>query len=65
MTTNPLTINQYVALPTQHVAKENTVLFPIGDDRLSENKKTELWEGFETMKNKKSGLENMKSSTKC
>lgn len=61
----------YIALLSQHINKENNVLFPIGDDRLTEKKKAELWEGFETIEKQKIGvgkheafhkmLENLKS----
>ena len=45
----------YIALLSQHIDKENNVLFPIGDNRLSEKKKAELWEGFETIEKQKIG----------
>jgi hemerythrin-like domain-containing protein len=45
----------YIALLRQHIDKENNVLFPIGDNRLSEKKKEELWEGFETIETQKIG----------
>jgi hemerythrin-like domain-containing protein len=46
----------YIALLRQHIDKENNVLFPIGDSRLSEGKKEELWEGFETIEKQKIGV---------
>ena len=46
----------YIALLSQHIDKENNVLFPIGDNRLSEKKKAELWEGFETIEKQKIGV---------
>jgi hemerythrin-like domain-containing protein len=46
----------YIALLSQHIDKENNVLFPIGDNRLSEEKKAELWEGFETIETQKIGV---------
>ncbi|MBW2198795.1 MAG: hemerythrin domain-containing protein [Deltaproteobacteria bacterium] len=46
----------YIALLRQHIDKENNVLFPIGDNRLSEEKKAELWEGFETIEKQKIGV---------
>lgn len=46
----------YIALLSQHIDKENNVLFPIGDNRLSEKKKAELWEGFETLEKEKIGV---------
>jgi hemerythrin-like domain-containing protein len=45
----------YIALLRQHIDKENNVLFPMGDNRLSEKKKEELWEGFETIETQKIG----------
>jgi hemerythrin-like domain-containing protein len=45
----------YITLLRQHIEKENNVLFPIGDNRLSEKKKAELWEGFETIETQKIG----------
>jgi hemerythrin-like domain-containing protein len=45
----------YIALLRQHIDKENNVLFPMGDNRLSEKKKAELWEGFETIETQKIG----------
>ena len=46
----------YITLLRQHIDKENNVLFPIGDNRLSEKKKEELWEGFETIERQKIGV---------
>ena len=45
----------YISLLRQHIDKENNVLFPIGDNRLSEKKQEELWEGFETIETQKIG----------
>jgi hemerythrin-like domain-containing protein len=45
----------YIALLRQHIDKENNVLFPIGDNRLSEKTKAQLWEGFETIETQKIG----------
>ena len=45
----------YITLLRQHIDKENNVLFPIGDNRLSEKKQEELWEGFETIETQKIG----------
>jgi len=42
-------INEYVALLTQHIAKENTVLFPMADAKLDSNKDAELFEAFEQL----------------
>ena len=45
----------YIALLNQHIDKENNVLFVLADKHLSEDKKTELWEGFETIETQKIG----------
>jgi hemerythrin-like domain-containing protein len=37
----------YIALLTQHITKEDSVLFPMGDQVLSPQKQKELEEGFE------------------
>ena len=51
-----LIINEYVALLTQHVAKENTVLFPMADAKLDSNKDTELFEAFEQLERERIGV---------
>lgn len=43
----PLVINEYVALLTQHIAKENTVLFLMADAKLGSKKDDALFEAFE------------------
>jgi len=45
----------YIVLLTQHIDKENNVLFPMADRHLSSEKKGELWEGFETIEEEKIG----------
>jgi hemerythrin-like domain-containing protein len=39
----------YIRLLTEHIKKENTVLFPIADKELSEEMQTELFKKFETL----------------
>ena len=45
----------YIVLLNQHIDKENKVLFPIADRHLSSEKKSVLWEGFETIETQKIG----------
>ncbi len=45
----------YIVLLTQHIDKENHVLFPMADRHLSSEKQGELWEGFETIEREKIG----------
>ena len=45
----------YIALLSQHIDKENNVLFPMADRHLSSEKQAELWEGFETIETEKIG----------
>lgn len=40
--------NAYIKLLRNHIEKENTVLFPMGDARLSQEKQNELLNNFET-----------------
>lgn len=51
-----LIINEYVTLLTQHIAKENTVLFPMADAKLDSNKDTELFEAFEQLERERIGV---------
>jgi len=51
-----LIINEYVALLTQHIAKENTVLFPMADAKLDSNKDTEIFEAFEQLERERIGV---------
>jgi hemerythrin-like domain-containing protein len=48
--------NEYVALLTQHIEKENTILFPMADGKLNSNKDTELFEAFEQLERERIGL---------
>jgi len=50
-----LIVNEYVALMTQHIAKENTVLFPMADAKLDLNKDTELLGAFERLERERIG----------
>jgi len=45
----------YIVLLTQHIDKENNVLFPMADRHLSREKQAELWDGFETIEKEKIG----------
>jgi hemerythrin-like domain-containing protein len=45
----------YVALLTQHIQKENNILFPMGDKVLAGEKQAELLEGFEDLERLKIG----------
>ncbi len=45
----------YVALLTQHIDKENNVLFPWGKRVLSEKQKEQLFEAFERLKHERIG----------
>ncbi len=51
-----LVINEYVALLTQHIAKENTVLFPMADAKLDPEKDNELSEAFEQLERERIGV---------
>jgi hemerythrin-like domain-containing protein len=41
------TIRNYIELLTQHIQRENNVLFQLADDHLSEDQQTALYETFE------------------
>lgn len=45
----------YIALLTQHINKENNILFPMGDRVVSREKQEELVEAFETLEREKIG----------
>jgi hemerythrin-like domain-containing protein len=45
----------YIALLTQHINKENNILFPMGDRVISREKQGELAEAFETLEREKIG----------
>ena len=47
--------NIYIALLKQHIEKEDTVLYPMGDARLSEAKNKELLTGFDKIENERIG----------
>jgi hemerythrin-like domain-containing protein len=51
-----VTANEYIALLTQHIVKENTVLFPMADARLNSDKDTELFEAFEQLEQNRIGI---------
>ncbi len=40
-------VQDYIALLTDHIEKENNILFAMADDRLSEEAQDELFDGFE------------------
>ncbi|MFZ0450391.1 MAG: hemerythrin domain-containing protein [Desulfatiglandaceae bacterium] len=50
-----LIINEYVALLTQHIEKENNVLFAMADAKLDSHKDTELFEAFEQLERERIG----------
>ena len=45
----------YISLLTQHIQKENNILFPMGDRVLSKEKQEKLVEGFEELERVKIG----------
>lgn len=45
----------YIALLTQHIMKENNVLFPMADMHLTDKQQAELEKGFETVEQEKIG----------
>jgi len=49
-------ISDYVMLLTQHIAKENTILFPMADAKLDSNKDNELFEAFEQLERERIGV---------
>lgn len=48
--------HDYISLLTGHIIKENNILFVIADDRLSEKKQDELFEGFEKIEEERIGI---------
>jgi hemerythrin-like domain-containing protein len=48
--------NQYTTLLTEHITKENTILFPMADTRLDSDKDTELFEAFEQLEQDRIGI---------
>lgn len=51
-----LIINEYVALLTQHIDKENAILFPMADAKLDSNKDNEILEAFEQLERERIGF---------
>jgi hemerythrin-like domain-containing protein len=50
-----LTTSEYVTLLTQHIEKENDVLFAMADAKLDAAKDAELFEAFEQLENERIG----------
>jgi hemerythrin-like domain-containing protein len=48
--------NQYVALLTDHIAKENNVLFKMADERLDGSQDERLFEAFEQLERDRIGV---------
>lgn len=46
----------YIALLTQHIEKEDNILYPIADQRLSKEKEEELLEEFEIVEQERVGI---------
>jgi len=46
----------YINLLTQHIEKENGVLFPLAEKHLSKQTQEKLWEGFEMIETQKIGV---------
>ncbi len=46
----------YIALLTEHIDKEDNVLYPMADERLSPGKQLELMDGFEKVEREKIGI---------
>jgi hemerythrin-like domain-containing protein len=51
-----LTANEYAALMTLHIDKENTVLFPMADTKLDSDKDISLFEAFERLERERIGV---------
>jgi len=47
--------NKYIALLKQHIDKEDTVLYPMGDARITDEKDKELLAGFGRIENERIG----------
>ncbi len=45
----------YISLLKDHIERENNVLFPMADSRLSEERQDELFEGFEKIEEERIG----------
>lgn len=50
------TAQDYISLLNDHIVKENNILFVIADNRLSEQKQDELFEGFEKIEVDRIGI---------
>jgi hemerythrin-like domain-containing protein len=55
MTSAHLILNEYVALMSQHITKENAVLFPMADDKLDEAENAKLLKAFEQLEKERIG----------
>ncbi len=51
----PVIVDEYVALLTQHIEKENNVLFAMADAKLDTAKDNELFEAFEQLEKERIG----------
>ncbi|MDD3620473.1 MAG: hemerythrin domain-containing protein [Desulfobulbaceae bacterium] len=49
-------VSEYVVLLSQHMVKENTVLFPMADEKLDANSDTQLVEAFERLERERIGV---------
>ena len=49
------TVHAYVTLLTQHIAKEDTVLFPMADEKLDSKQDESLFEAFERLERERIG----------
>jgi len=49
-------VGEYVTLLSQHIVKENTVLFPMADEKLDANSDIELIEAFERLEKERIGV---------
>jgi hemerythrin-like domain-containing protein len=55
ITTANKLVKSYTALMQQHIQKEETILFPLADARLSEKEQTALFRKFENLETEKIG----------
>ena len=55
ITTANKLVKSYAALMQQHIQKEDTILFPLADSRLSENEQTSMVREFENLEKEKIG----------
>jgi len=49
-------VDEYVALLSQHIVKENTVLFPMADGKLDANSDMQLVKAFERLEKERIGM---------